>query len=812
MTVGKQSSGTGRVGLVAAALFFFTFLWPGGAWGASSGPVLPGAVPAPVVKLITPHFGPAAGGTAVTIRGSNFGVHPVVRFGSAVATTRPVKGGGLLAKSPAGSGVVDVTVTSAGGTSLTGSQDQFSYAPVVTSISPHAGPAAGGTAVTIRGSNFGVHPVVRFGSAVATTRPVKGGGLLAKSPAGSGVVDVTVTSAGGTSLTGSQDQFSYAPVVTSISPHAGPAAGGTAVTIRGSNFGVHPVVRFGSAVATTRPVKGGGLLAKSPAGSGVVDVTVTSAGGTSLTGSQDQFSYAPVVTSISPHAGPAAGGTAVTIRGSNFGVHPVVRFGSAVATTRPVKGGGLLAKSPAGSGVVDVTVTSAGGTSLTGSQDQFSYAPVVTSISPHAGPAAGGTAVTITGAGLTGATAVRFGAHAAASFSVISATEIDAVSPRGVGIAFVTVRTPDGLSPPGPGFSYLPSVTSLSPGFGPPSGGTQVTITGVGFSAATAVDFGASPAAGFTIDSDTRITANSPPGSGAVDVTVISAEGPSPTSAADQFAYQVPAPAVTGVAPPNGSSAGGTQVIITGSGFTGATAVDFGTTPAASFTVNSDTQITATAPGRPAGTVDVTVTTTGGTSLNSAADLFAYEIPSPTVTSLNPTNGPTAGGTPVTITGSGFTGATAVMFGAASASSFTVHSDTQISAISPGGTAGTIDVVITTPAGSSPTGTDDQFTYQKAGIPQITGVNPTEFNDAGGEAVTVTGSGFTGATEVRLDRTINNQPFDLPATSFTVIDDNTITVVTPAAQTCAIEATDFRVITSAGISPITPADVAFFNC
>lgn len=89
-------------------------------------------------------------------------------------------------------------------------------------------------------------------------------------------------------------------------------------------------------------------------------------------------------------------------------------------------------------------------------------------------------------------------------------------------------------------------------------------------------------------------------------------------------------PIVTGVSPNSGSPAGGTSVTITGAGFTGATAVNFGSAPAANFTVNSDTQITTTSPAG-AGTVDVTVTTPVSTSPISAADQFTYSAATYTV-------------------------------------------------------------------------------------------------------------------------------------------------------------------------------------
>ena len=80
-------------------------------------------------------------------------------------------------------------------------------------------------------------------------------------------------------------------------------------------------------------------------------------------------------------------------------------------------------------------------------------------------------------------------------------------------------------------------------------------------------------------------------------------------------------------------------------------------------------------------TVDVTVTTPGGTSATSAAGKYTY-IPAPTVTTLDVTSGPGAGGNTLVITGTNLTGATAVKFGAVSAD-FTVDSATQITVTVP---------------------------------------------------------------------------------------------------------------------------------
>ncbi len=151
-----------------------------------------------------------------------------------------------------------------------------------------------------------------------------------------------------------------------------------------------------------------------------------------------------------------------------------------------------------------------------------------------------------------------------------------------------------------------------------------MTITGTGFTGATAVSFGATSAASFTVNSATSITAVSPAESaGTVDITVTTPNGTSATSANDQFTF-VAAPTVTSLSPTSGPATGATSVTITGTGFTGATAVSFGATSAASFTVNSDTSITAVSPAHVAATVDVTVGTVGGTSAVSANDQFTF--------------------------------------------------------------------------------------------------------------------------------------------------------------------------------------------
>ena len=249
----------------------------------------------------------------------------------------------------------------------------------------------------------------------------------------------------------------------------------------------------------------------------------------------------------------------------------------------------------------------------------------------------------------------------------------------------------------------------MSPNAGPLGSGTTVAITGTELSGATSVRFG-SAAATFTVTSPTSITAVSPAGTGTVDVTVTTPSGTSSTSSSDRFSY-TPAPTVTGLSPAGGPVGGGTTVTISGTNFSGASGVKFGSTSAASFVVKSATSISAVSPAETAGVVGVTVTTVGGTSLISSAANYKFK---PTITSVSPTGGPKAGGTTVTISGTGFiaiAGSTTFYFGALRATSVVCSSSTKCTAVSPAHEIGTVDVKAIVNKVESATGTADKFTY-----------------------------------------------------------------------------------------------------
>lgn len=342
----------------------------------------------------------------------------------------------------------------------------------------------------------------------------------------------------------------------------------------------------------------------------------------------------PAVTGVAANTGSTLGGTPVTIQGADFTGASVVRFGGVSATSFTVNSRGLIsATAPPGTNSVDVTVTANGLTSTKVPADRFTYTagPAVSSINPTSGTPTGKGPVTVTGSGFTGATKVHFGTAVAPSFTVNSDSQITATVPPGGGFVDVTVTTPKGTSANSSADVYthlsgaVPAVTKILPAAGPVGGCNRVQINGSGFAGATALTFGSQPSGSFTVNSDGVIFALPPPATaGTIDVRVTSPLGTSPVASSDQYTY-ANLPAITNVLQPRGGpTGGGTSVVIPGSGFTNATSVKFGSSLATAFTVNSDTQITATSPPG-TGTMDVTVTNNVGTSAKISYDTFTYQ-------------------------------------------------------------------------------------------------------------------------------------------------------------------------------------------
>jgi len=233
-------------------------------------------------------------------------------------------------------------------------------------------------------------------------------------------------------------------------------------------------------------------------------------------------------------------------------------------------------------------------------------------------------------------------------------------------------------------------------------------------------------------------------------------------------------PVISSIEPTSGGSAGGTAVVIRGANLAntapGTFEVTFGGQPAAQIVVIDSTEVECrTPPGTP-GAADVQIVNRFGSSLAPAA--FVYH-PTPVVTSISPDRGTREGGTPVTVTGSGFAdndpGETVCLIGLKTLLDIDIVNDTTITGVTQDSWIETSkDVTVTNNNGVGLL----PGAYRYVGPPpEITSVTPNEGSRAGGETLTITGIEFTGDLTVYLGE---KEAFNVFSP-----DDVTITCVTP---------------------------------
>jgi hypothetical protein len=233
--------------------------------------------------------------------------------------------------------------------------------------------------------------------------------------------------------------------------------------------------------------------------------------------------------------------------------------------------------------------------------------------------------------------------------------------------------------------------------------------------------------------------------------------------------YGLIAPKLSTVSPASGSAAGATPVTLTGQNFTSGTKVTFGGAAATSVAVVSATQMTANTPQHAPATVNVAVTNPNGLA-STASNAFKFVAPPPTLSSVSPTSGTTAGGTAVNVTGQNFASGATVAFGGTAATSVVVLNATQITANTPAHAQGSVNVVVTNTDGQSATLTSG-FTFG-ARAPTVSSASPTTGRTSGGTVVTLNGNNFVSGAGVTFG--------GVPATSVSVMSPTRIAAGAPA--------------------------------
>ncbi len=744
----------------------------------------------PSLSSVSPASGPAAGGTAVTLTGTNFtGSVGVTLGGMAATSVAVVSGTSVTCVTPAGPvGPVAVVVTNADGQTATLAAG-FTYqgpVPSLSSVSPGTGSTGGGTRVTLTGTGFAPGATAAIGGVAATgVTVVNSTTITAWTPAGAaGTVSADITNPDAqTANLASAYTYAAGPSVASVSPATGTSSGGTFVTVTGTGFAVGATVDFsGAAAGTVTVVSATQITCTTPAGAvGPASVTVTNPGPMAAT-APGAFTYlgaAPAVSGVSPGSGPLAGGTAITVTGTDFAAGATVTVGGAPATSVAFASTTqLTATTPAGAiGPKSVVVTNPDGqpATLSGGFNHLGPPPAISGVSPAFGPAAGGTALTVSGSNFFAGATLAVGGAAATGVTVSPAALVRGTTPAGaVGPAAVTVTNVDGQTATLAGAFIFqgaaPTLSGVSPATGSSLGGTTLTLTGTNFVTGAGVTIAGAAATSVTVVSTTTATAVTPAGTvgpAAIQLTNPDLQG---ATLGSGFTYVGPAPTVTAVSPTAGPASGGLTVTLTGTNFAaGATVTFAGIQAPGAVTVVSATQLTCTTPAAPVGPATVTVRNADGNA-GSLASAYTFTGPAPSIAGLTPNAGTSAGGSVVTVTGSGFSGGTTVAFGSGIATGVAVVSSTLLTATTPAGAMGPATVTVTTADGQSAS-LAGGYTYLGPS-PVLSSVAPSSGPVAGGTAVTLTGTNFAAGATVTFGGAI--------ATSVTVASASSITCVAPA--------------------------------
>ncbi|WP_179783920.1 IPT/TIG domain-containing protein [Rhizobium sp. AN5] len=341
------------------------------------------------------------------------------------------------------------------------------------------------------------------------------------------------------------------PTLTGVSPASGSTAGGTVLTITGTNLtGATGVTIGGTAATGVNVISATSITATTPArAAGAVNVAVTTPGGSDVL--VNSFTYV----ALNPPVANAASATVVADTSDNpvtlnitGGTPTTVGIGTQASHGTATASGTSITYTPTtgytGSDSFTYTAENADGVSAaaTVSVTVNPAVPTLTGVSPASGSTAGGTVLTITGANLTGATGVTIGGTAATGVNVISATSITATTPaHAAGAVNVAVTTPGGVATIANGFTFQAQTVTIAPASGTIPDGT----IGIAYSQALSVTGAAGPYVfavsgsvppGLTVDTASGLISGTPATVGNYSFTVTATGGNGATASVNYSA------------------------------------------------------------------------------------------------------------------------------------------------------------------------------------------------------------------------------------------------------------------------------------
>ncbi|MGB9919130.1 MAG: IPT/TIG domain-containing protein [Moorellales bacterium] len=832
----------------------------------------------PSVTFLAPNSGPLAGGTEVTINGSDFrapqeGQSLYVFFGLRLArSVRVVDASTLVAVIPEADapGAVDVTVVNPdGGTAVL--PLGFTYLgnpPYLTSITPAFGTK--GTPVVIAAANLTVkgtaaeigeirydalgNPIEWFENLpIQRLEELSAGAwrIYAEIPAlvpGPKLVRVRTPYGVSNYLDFQYLPATYpAPVVTSVDPDKGPARGGVALAVYGENFQSGARVYLGdkelngAVVESVHKISG-----RTPAGllpGASYPVRVVNPDGREGTLADAFYVYSePQVTQVTPATGSVDGGNIITVKGQEFYPGALVRLewkaidesgqtvtGFVYAKEVTVRGttelrfrlppaqdasGPPLVLKPGEECQVDLVVINRDGGSFT-LVDGFTYrgpqvTPSIASVTPPWGPTEGGIEILVSGSGFLPGARVFIGWEAAKVVQV-GPTLIRAVipaQPEGKYDVSVMNDLDGGAAVLRSGFEYRqprtqPKITSIYPNRGPNYRSTLVTLRGENFWPGAEVFFGSSVAkAVYYVDTTVLkvYTPEVPDYVGPVDVRLVDPYG-GVALVRNGFTFTQPAagylPVIEALSPREGSTQGGTPVVITGRNFFQGAEVYFDGLPSPSVKVLDTGTVVAESPPHAPGAVEVTLVNWDGGAATYHCFIYRQPGTPPEILKVDPSVGRAREETPVTITGRNFQPGAKVYFGHTEAVEGEVKDYYTIAATAPALPAGKVDVRVVNPDFGEAV-LRNGFTYQSS-VPKITAVNPSQGRKEGGYTVAILGEDFRPPSEQAALRVFFGTQEVSPA-DITYQDEGTVAVKVPPSS--RVGPVDVRLINPDGAEAV----------
>ncbi|RSM35536.1 transporter, partial [Actinoplanes sp. ATCC 53533] len=275
------------------------------------------------------------------------------------------------------------------------------------------------------------------------------------------------------------------PTISTVDPVAGPLDGTNTLTITGThlddtNLGSITIDENAcTQITVNSPTE---VTCTAPSGTvGAKNIVLTNPGGTVTKTSAYTYTAAPDVVSITPVAGPAAGGNDVSVNGTVLIGATAVTIGGVDCPIVSNSGTVIVCTAGIGSvGAQNVTVTTPGGSETETGLYTYADVPSISSLNATSGPAIGTGTLIVTGSNLTDATGITIGGNACTGLTDVSATSATCTIPAGTaGDQNVIITTPGGPSSPYT-YTYIatPTISTVDPVAGPLDGTNTLTITG----------------------------------------------------------------------------------------------------------------------------------------------------------------------------------------------------------------------------------------------------------------------------------------------------------------------------------------------